>query len=220
MMIQTPIRCVLLGGGGHAKVLLDIIAGMPGVSVYGILDGDRAKWGGDLSGVLILGGDDLLDGLVQQGVTHFAVGLGSVGDSGPRRRLFERAGAAGLEPLTLVHPSCLLSPRVVVGEGSQLLPGSIVNASASIGRNVIVNSGAIVEHDCVIGDHAHIATGAVLASTVTVGEGAHIGAGAVVRQGIAIGAGAVVGAGAAVVRDVPANSTVVGVPAVPIERRR
>lgn len=213
MMNRTPIRCVLLGGGGHAKMLLDIIAAMPGVSVHGILDGDRAKWGGDLSGFPILGGDDLLDGLAMQGVTHFAVGLGSVRDCSPRRRLFDRGCAAGLKPLTLVHPSCILSQRAAVGEGSQLLPGSIVNASAFIGRNVIVNSGAIVEHDCSIGDHVHIATGAVLASTVTVGEGAHIGAGAVIRQVLTIGPGAVVGAGAVVVKDVPPGVTVAGVPA-------
>jgi acyl-[acyl carrier protein]--UDP-N-acetylglucosamine O-acyltransferase len=73
------------------------------------------------------------------------------------------------------------------------LPGSIVNAGARLGRNVIINSGAVVEHDCVIGDHVHVASGAVLASAVNVGAGAHIGAGAVVRQCIEIGASVMVG---------------------------
>ncbi|HAR97327.1 MAG TPA: hypothetical protein DCS11_00170 [Syntrophus sp. (in: bacteria)] len=220
MTTRPSIRCVLLGGGGHAKVLLDILAKMPGVAVHGILDGDPCKWGSDLLGSPILGGDDLLDSLTAQGVTHFAVGLGSVKDCGPRRRLFERAGAAALKPLTLVHLSAVVSPCAVVGDGSQLLPGCIVNASAVIGRNVIVNTRAVVEHDCIIGDHSHIASGAVLASTVTVGEGAHIGAGAVIRQCITVGAGAVVGAGAAVVNDVSPGTVVGGVPARPLGNHR
>jgi UDP-perosamine 4-acetyltransferase len=106
----------------------------------------------------------------------------------------------------------------LVGLGSQLFPGSIVNTGASLGANVIVNSGAIVEHDCIVGNHVHIATGARLASTIEIGDGAHVGVGATVRQLISIGEGAVVGAGAVVIEDVPGWTIVVGVPAKPLQR--
>lgn len=185
----------------------------------GILDQDRSLWGKEVLGVPILGGDELLPKLVRQGATHFVVGVGGVGDNGPRRRLFELGLAHGLIPVTVCHPSAICSRWAKVREGSALFPGAIVNAGATVGANVIVNSGAIVEHDCVVGDHVHIATGARLCSTVRVGTGAHIGAGATVRQCLTIEEGAIVGAGAVVVKDVEPWTVVVGVPARVIERR-
>lgn len=207
--------CVFLGGGGHARVLIDLMREAGLGDPHGILDADATRWGRDLDGVPILGGDDLLSQLPGRGVTSFVVALGSIRDTAPRRRLFSLALEHGLEPLTLRHPSAVCSAVASLGPGCQLLAGSIVNAGASLGANVIVNSGAIVEHDCVLGDHVHLATGARLASSVNVGAGAHIGIGAVVRQCLSIGEGAVVGAGAVVVRDVATATTVVGVPAAP-----
>lgn len=217
-------RCVILGGGGHARLIIDCLKESGAAVPMAVLDSDRALWGKDLLGVPVKGGDDLLAAMAKTKGLRFVVGLGGVGDNGPRARLFALGLSRGLKPLTVIHPSAVLSRSAVVGEGSVLAPGAIVNAAAVLGRNVIVNSGAIVEHDCVVRDHAHVATGAVLASTVRVGAGAHIGAGAVVRQGLTIGEDAVVAAGAAVVKDVAPRSVVGGVPARPlnaiIARRR
>jgi len=206
-------RCVILGGGGHARVLIDCLQASGLAQPYAILDSDPSKKGKELLDVPILGGDELLPELRKQGVTHFVVGLGSTGDSRPRQRLFEWGLSHHLEPLTVIHPSAVCSKGASIGRGSQLFPRSIVNSGSKIGENVIVNSGAIVEHDCMIDDHTHIATGAQLASTVRVGKGAHIGIGASVKQGITIGEGAIVGAGAVVVKDVELHTVVAGVPA-------
>ena len=209
-------RCIVLGGGGHARVLIDCMREAGLGDPEGILDTDATRWGQSLDGVPILGGDDLLPQLREQGVSSFVVGLGSTRDTSPRSRLFALALDQGLEPVTLRHPSAICSATVALGAGCQLLPGSIVNAGASVGANVIVNTGAIVEHDCVIGDHVHVASAATLGGNVIVGAGAHIGIGAVVRQSISIGERALVAAGAVVVSDVAAASTVVGVPAKPL----
>ncbi len=211
--------CIILGGGGHARVLVDCLQASDHVQLYGVLDRDSAHWGQTLLGVPILGGDELLAEVVAQGVNCFAVGLGGIGDNRPRQRLFELGLSFGLEPLTVMHPTAICSRWAKVGPGSQLFPGSIVNAGTELGVNVIVNSGAIVEHDCVVGPHAHVATGARLASTVRVGAGAHIGTGATVKQCITIGEQAIVGAGAVVVKDVPPHTVVVGVPARPLRQR-
>lgn len=209
--------CVILGGGGHARVLIECLRASQVARPHAVLDADRSLWGREVFGVPVRGGDDLLPSLVVEGVQHFLVGVGGTGDNEPRRRLFELARQQGLTPLRACHPSAVCSPHAVIGEGTVLFPQAVVNAGARVGANVIVNTAAVIEHDCVIGDHAHIATGAKLCSTVRVGALAHIGAGAVVRQCLTIGDGAVVGAGAAVVRDVQAGVTVFGVPAEPAD---
>lgn len=211
--MSTFPRVVLLGAGGHSRVLMDCIFLGGAAEVAGVLDADIAREGTLFFGVPVLGTDDLLPMLITLGISHFAVGLGGVGDNAPRRQLYERALDAGLDPLTICHPSAVVSRWAKIGPGCELLPGCIVNSGARLGANVIVNSGAIVEHDCEVGEHAHVATGARLASTVTVGPLAHIGAGATVIQCRKIGAGAIIGAGAVVVRDVEPGAVVAGVPA-------
>ncbi len=211
--------CVILGGGGHAAVLIETLILEGGAVPWAVLDSNKTLWGQQLCGLPIRGGDEKISDLKAEGVVGFVVGLGGTGDNDPRRRLFLHAQGVGLHPVAVRHPSAICSPSAHVGEGTVLLAGSIVGAHTTVGRNVIINSGAVVEHDGHIGDHVHIASGAVLASTVTVEEGAHIGAGAVVRQSIRVGAGAIVGAGAVVIRDVGPGQTVVGVPAQPLSFR-
>ncbi len=205
--------CIILGGGGHAKVLIDSLQLSGGVTLYAVLDKDHSRWGTDLLGVPLIGDDSLLPEMIDRGVNCFVVGIGSIGDCRPRRKLFNLGLSLGFRPFTVIHPTSVLSRWAKVGLGSQLLPCSIVNAGASIGIDAIINTGAIVEHDCIIGDHAHIAIGARLASNVKVGSGALIGAGAIVKQCISIGNEAIVGAGAVVIEDVPAREVVFGVPA-------
>ncbi len=207
------IDAVLFGAGGHARVVIDCLQSRNTRLSLALLDPRSNLWKTDLLGVPILGNDDLLADLIRSGTRSFAVTVGSIGDCSRRRELYERALALGLEPLTIAHPSAICSRWARLGAGIQILPMAVVNAGVQFGVNDIVNTGAIIEHDAILGDHVHVATGARLAGGVRVGDGAHIGAGATVKEGLFIGDGAVVGAGAVVVRNVPARTVVVGVPA-------
>ena len=207
-----------MGAGGHTRVLIDCLQSSADVNIEGILDPNPALTGTNIYGILVLGNDEILSEMRAKGVDYFVVGVGGTSNNNPRKKLFELALKHGLRPLNVQHPTAIISARVVIGEGCQLLPGCIINAGAQLGMNTIVNSGAIVEHDCKIGDHVHIATGAKLTSTIQVGNGAHIGAGATIRQCIKIGENAIIGAGAVVIKNVPPNVTVIGIPARVLEK--
>lgn len=204
---------LILGGGGHARVIIDILNLTDDPARWAVLDPDESRWGTDLDGRPIIGGDDKLAELVSAGATDFVIGLAGVGDNRPRRRLFNLALEAGLRPISIIHPRAIVSGRAGLADGVQIFPGAIVNAGAELGPGVIVNSGAIVEHDCRVGPFVHLATGARISGGVRVDELAHLGAGSIVRQGLTIGRAALIGAGAVVVKDVPAGLTVVGIPA-------
>jgi sugar O-acyltransferase (sialic acid O-acetyltransferase NeuD family) len=206
----VTIHCLILGAGGHARVLIDALRRQAPLVGYALLDADPKLWTTLIMDVPIIGGDEYLTRLDAE---YFIVGVGSTGSTAIRRRLFEQAIAAGLRPQSVIHDRALIAEGAMIGPGAQILAGAIVNTGAELGRNVLVNTGAIVEHDCRIEDHAHVATGARLAGGVQVGLGAHIGIGAVVRQNQIIGSGAIVGAGAVVVDDVAPHTTVAGVPA-------
>ncbi len=211
----------VLGGGGHAKVLVDALTQVHPSWSIAVLDPHPELLGTVLVGAPVVGDDGALAGLLKANPElRFAVGVGAVRSTALRQRLFEMALAAGAHPLTIIHPSACVSRWAAIEAGVQVLAGAIVNAGAEVQANALVNTGAIVEHDCVVERHAHVATGARLAGGVVVGAGAMVGAGAVVRQGQRIGPGAMVGAGAAVVSDVGAGETVAGVPARPLAERR
>jgi len=211
--------CVILGSGGHACVLLDALQIRAAEFEFVMLDADHARHGKSLLGVPILGDDLMLPELKRRGANVFIVGIGGIGNTCPRQRLFETALTAGLTPLSVQHPTAICSSAAKLGDGVQLLAGCIINIGASLGANTIVNTGAIVEHDCQVGAHVHIAPGATICGDVTIGDGAHIGAGATVKQGIVIGRQALVGAGSVVVKNIPDDLVVVGVPARPLNQR-
>jgi sugar O-acyltransferase (sialic acid O-acetyltransferase NeuD family) len=207
------ISCVMLGAGGHARVLIDILQMTPAIHIHSAVTPDASLWGKSLHNIPILGGDVLLQSLLAEGVTHFVVGVGSTASTVLRQKLFQMGREHLLTPLSVIHPTAIISQQAQLGLGVQILAASLINTNAKLGDNVVVNSGAMIEHDCEISDHVHVATGAILAGGVHVGRGAHIGAGATIRQGLIIGEGSVVGMGAVVIRSVEAHTTVVGVPA-------
>ncbi len=140
----------------------------------------------------------------------------AIGGSGGRFRLEIAAmllDRFGIDPVTVVDPSAVVTGSNAIGAGCQLLAGSVVQAGAALGRQCIINSGAIVEHECEIGDGVHVGPGAVLTGLVRVGARSFVGAGATVLPRVSIGEDVVVGAGAVVVHDVPDGVTVAGVPA-------
>ncbi len=211
-------RVLGLGAGGHAKVVIEILRAAGGYDLVGLLDPRRELWGTEVLGVPVLGDDDLLPAQYDSGVRSAFVGLGSRGDLGPRRRLYERVHGYGFSFVAAVHPAAVVSPSAELGEGPTIAALAVIGPGARLGDDVLVNTAAIIEHDCVLGDHVHVASGARLGGGVTLCDGVHIGLGASVNPGLRVGDGAVVGSGSVVVEDVGDGQTVVGIPARPLRR--
>ena len=152
-----------------------------------------------------LGGDAQLEQIFQSGITNAAVGVGYMGNSGLREKLWEQLKQIGFSLPVICDPSAVLAGNVKIGEGSFIGKGSIVNANASVGKMCIINTGAIVEHGCEVGDFSHISVGSVLCGDVKVGAASFVGANATVIQGISIGRGCIIGAGTTIRKNLKEN---------------
>lgn len=215
--LLTPplaLPLILLGAGGHARVLAEILLGQ-GNTLLGITDvhtptPDRST--GPWSGVPFLGDDHAVFEHTPDSLL-LVNGVGSVGPISARQVLFQRFTVAGYRFAAVCHPTAVISASARLGAGHQILATAVVAAGARLGDNVLVNTRAVIEHECAVGNHCHIATGAVICGGCHIGASVHIGAGATVNQGIHIGAGAVIASGSAVIEDVPPHTLVAGVPA-------
>ena len=121
---------------------------------------------------------------------------------------------------TLIHSKSHCAYGVKIGEGTVVMPGSLINTDTTIGRNCIINSSSSIDHDCLIGDHTHICPGTVLAGNVSIGKNCWIGLGSKIIQNCNIGNNVFVAAGSVVTKDIKSNSFVKGIPAKKYEKKR
>ncbi|MDZ5456535.1 acetyltransferase [Azohydromonas lata] len=196
---------VLLGAGGHAKVVLSLVRAA-GLALHGVCDPALARQGvAQWRGLPVLGGDEALDALAPSAVA-LANGIGQLAQGTLRRDVYERLARRGFRFPALVHPQAWVDPSAVLADGVQVMAGAVVQADCRVGENTIVNTRASLDHDCLIGAHVHVAPGACLCGTVSVGDGAFVGAGATVLPNLTLGERAVVAAGATLARSLPADA--------------
>ena len=199
---------LVLGGGGHAKVVVATLQAA-GFEVAAVLDDDARRHGLALLGVPVAGPLSALAGRPERRAVL------AIGDNRTRRRLAGELEMAveGLAWVSAAHPAAVVHESVRLGPGCVVFAGAVIQPDCEIGAHAVVNTGASVDHDSTLGEFTHVAPGARLAGGVTLGDGAFVGLGAVVLPGVAVGAWATVGAGAAVTGDVADGVTAVGVPA-------
>lgn len=205
---------VILGAGGHGRVVLDILFQAKQHRPVGFLDNNTSLHGRRIDGLPVLGGIESLANLHKQGIRGAVI---AIGDNGVRRSMGDLLDASDFEIISAIHPSAQLARNAILGKGVVIAAGALVCAHCQIGDYAILNTGCIVDHESMIAVAAHVCPGVRLAGHVTVESGAFIGIGATVVQNVRIGFEAVVGAGAVVTQNVDPMTTVVGVPARPIK---
>lgn len=196
---RNALPLVMMGAGGHAKVLLALVRAA-GRVIVGVCDPALVRGSGTTwRGVAVLG-DDMALACWPCDKVELINGLGQLVGGRARADLFARLTGAGFVFPPLLHPAAWVAPDVQLAPGVQVMAGAVVQPDCRVGANSIVNTGARLDHDCEIGANVHIAPGATLCGGVCIGDGAFIGSGATLIQGVVVGAAAVVGAGVTVTR--------------------
>lgn len=197
----------ILGASGHGKVLADI-AELTGWEDIVFFDDAWPEKTNNGAWQIVGNTQSLLENLSAYNGVIVAIGNNKI-----RQLKLQQLKSAGANLITLIHPSATISRYTQIGVGSVVVAGAVINPDCIIGSGAIINTCSSVGHDCILGEAVHICPGARLAGGTEVGDRAWVGVGSSVRQLIKIGADAIIGAGSAVVKDVPASTTVMGVPA-------
>jgi len=209
-MSRKERAVVVIGGGGHAKVLISVLRKLPWRIVGYTDSADR----GALLGVPCLGDDAVLtDLLVSHPGCAAILGVGKI-DTSPRRLgLQQELESLGFDFPIVVSPDAVVNTEVEFGPGTVVFDGTVVNAGTVTGKGCIVNTHATLEHDCRLGDNVHAAPGTTVSGGVTIGNHCFIGAGATIIQGLSICDDCLIGAGSVVTVDITVPGTYAGAPA-------
>ena len=209
-------KLIILGAGGHAKSVIDTLRQLKCFEIVGMLD-KKEKIGNTIEGIPIIGADKDMLQYYEQGIKCMFIGVGSLGDTKLRCRLYDEAKKIGFKFPSIIDTTAIVSSNVIVDEGCYIGKGSVINTGSRIGKQCIVNTGAIVEHDCNIDEFVHIGPRAVLSGNVQVGAHTHIGVNSTVIQGIHIGEHTLIGAGSVVVKDIGSYKKAYGNPCKVVE---
>jgi len=172
---------ILIGGGGHAKAVIDVIEQTDMYIIAGIVD-KKELVGSEVLGYKVVGCDDDLAELRKK-IPNAIVSVGHIRSNTTRIKLYDKLKELDFALPSIISPLAYIAKGAFVDEGSVVMHHAIVNSGASIGKNSIINTKALIEHDCVVQDHTHISTGAILNGDVTVKESSFVGSGAVVIEG-------------------------------------
>ncbi len=192
----------IIGAGGHAKVITEI-AELANLKVDGYLDDNFSEKQFSFDGIYFVGPIKELS----SGESIIAIG-----DNKIRKFISDEYNHINWKKL--FHPRAIVSNSALIGVGTVIMAGAIIQPGVTIGRHCIINTGACVDHDCVIDDFCHIGPNAALAGGVRIGEGAFVGIGSSVIPYISIGKWSTIGAGSAVINNIPDKCVAAGVPAV------
>ena len=197
-------KVVVIGGGGHAKVIIDII------KKNGYKDDEIAVLDDNLNiGTKILNVE--VKGKVKDCIqfpkdTKFII---AIGNNKVREKIVSEYK---LNYTSFIHPKSIIAEDVKIGDGCVVMAGAVINSGSVISDHVIVNTSVSIDHDSQIDDFAHLSPGVHMGGTVNIGKRSWIGVGSSVKNNITICGDVTVGVGSVVVKDIKEEGIYIGSP--------
>ena len=202
---MTKVEPILLiGAGGHCKSCIYVLSTLDNYQAVGIVD-KKVSNVNEVLGIKVIGTDSDLKLLIQK-FTNVLIAVGQIKSPDLRIKLFQSAKSLGASFPVVLSPTAQIAQSAFIEEGTICFHQTIINASANVGKNCIINNKALIEHDTQIGSHCHISTGSLINGGVVIEDGCFIGSGSILHEGIKVGAGSVIGAGIVVKEDVPSGT--------------
>jgi len=199
-------KLIIIGAGGHGKVVADIALKMGAWEQDVFLDDDESIK--SAMGIAVIGKTNLALEQLKEADVFIAIG-----NNKGRELLQSKMEALGASIPVLIHPAATIGEKVEIGEGTVIMAGAVVNCCTVIGKGCIINTGATVDHDNIIEDYAHLSPGVHTGGTVKIGRCTHVGIGAAICNNVEITEESMIGAGAAVTKNILEAGTHVGIPA-------
>lgn len=203
-------KIVVIGGGGHAKVIISLLKKIGSYSIQGYTDNKNL---GNILGIKYLGNDEILPSVFNEGCQKAVIGIGQIKTSDIRKKIIKKLKDVGFIFPTIISPNAIINEEVIIGEGTVIMDGVIINSGTRIGSFSIINTKSSIDHDCFIGDFTHIAPGVTLSGGVEVGRNILIGTGASIVQSRKVVDESIIAAGSVVTSNILTPGTYIGVPA-------
>lgn len=191
-------KIILIGGGGHCKIIIELIRLIGEYKIAGICDVKK----GSILGVPFIGTDEILPEVYLSGVRNAFICFGAIGRARERKVMGKKLLKQGFYLPNLIHPSANISSNIKIGMGNFIGVNAIVNVNSSILDCCIINSAAVIEHDVQLGSYVHVAPGAVICGGAKIDDLAHVGPNATVLECCNIATGVIVGAGSIITRSI------------------
>ena len=204
-------KIIVIGGGGHAKVVISILKKLSNYEIIGYTDIENK---GEILGIKYLGNDEILEELFfNKNIKNAAIGIGQIQNVESRKDTIKKLIIIGFEFPVIISPDSVINEDSKICQGTVVMDGVIIQTSTNIGKFCIINTKSSLDHDCMIGDYIHIAPGVTISGGVEIGDNSLIGASATIIQYKKIGKNIIIGAGSVVVNDLIESGTYFGIPA-------
>lgn len=206
-------KIIIVGIGGHAKVIIDILLKL-NYNLFGYIDSSDK---GTIRDINYLGNDDyFIKNYMKYSTRNLVIGISYPNHdilSPIRKKIIYTYEKQGFHFPSIVSPDAIINSKIEFGRGVVVMDGAVINSNVKIGDFCVINTNSTIEHDCVLGYNVQVGSGAILCGNAKVEHDSFIGAGAIIRDEIIIGEDVLVGAGSVVIKDISEKGVYVGNPA-------
>lgn len=192
---------ILIGGRGGAKMVIDAFRSRGNYKVKAILD-DSNDVSGEVLGVPVIGGTNLLEDLLDWGYKNMVLCFGNIFNRATRLKKYKEWKRMGFSFPNVIHKNAIVESSATIGEGNIILAGAIIGSEARIGDLNYINTGAILSHECQISENIHLAPGATVGGRVNISNNTLIGMNSIIYFDVNIGSNVTINNGISVTQNI------------------